>query len=100
MSYKSLEPPGQKYCPAHDKGLTLYFFKIARLDGCAIVELPIKLSKVFGDFHEAFATKDGSKGIKFLNKIFFIKLFKKNKENNFSFLFIKNVRADTPKQNS
>jgi hypothetical protein len=21
MSYKSLEPPGQKYCPAHDKGL-------------------------------------------------------------------------------
>ena len=21
MSYKSLEPPGQKFCPAHDKGL-------------------------------------------------------------------------------
>ena len=39
------------------------FFKIARLDSCAFVELSVQLNNDFRDGHAALAIEDGSKGI-------------------------------------
>ena len=44
------------------QNLIRYFFKIARLDGCAIVELSVKLNYDFAFDHAVLATENGSKG--------------------------------------
>ena len=51
---------------------TKYFFKIARLDGCAIVKLSVKLSNDFSSYHAALATENGSKGLQFFKSNFVI----------------------------
>ena len=41
------------------------YFQIARLDGCAIVELSVQLTRDFLAGHEALAAEDGSNGLRF-----------------------------------
>ena len=51
--------------------LNKIFSQIARLDGCAIVELSARLTSQSSGGHAALAIEDGSKGSRFSNQFFF-----------------------------
>ena len=50
--------------------LNKIFSQIARLDGCAIVELSARLTSSSSGSHAALAIEDGSKGSRFSNQFF------------------------------
>ena len=51
--------------------LNKIFSQIARLDGCAIVELSARLTSSSSGSHAALAIEDGSKGSRFSNQFFY-----------------------------